>query len=217
MLTSIAKELEGSGGTLILLHGNADADALASAFAVQQSFPDVVIGVPGGLDRVSKMLSKELDIESVEDVGGVGHKRILILDTSGPEQLEFGPDLSKSIVVDHHVRNAKWEAAKIYYCDDSKSSCSEIVVQLLDAAGKQVSRPMALALLFGILTDTGYFKFAKSATLITVAGLMEKNRINMDEAMNLVGADSDISERISQLKGAQRLRYWRVGEYIVAV
>ena len=67
------------------------------------------------------------------------------------------------------------------------------------------------------MTDTGYFKFAKSATLITVAGLMEKNRINMDEAMNLVGADSDISERISQLKGAQRLRYWKVGEYIVAV
>jgi phosphoesterase RecJ-like protein len=26
----------------------------------------------------------------------------------------------------------------------------------------------------------------------------------------------DISERISQLRGAQRLKYWKVGEYIVA-
>ncbi len=52
MLSSIANELSKEGGTLVLLHGNADPDALASAYAVQQAFPDVTIGVPGGLDRV---------------------------------------------------------------------------------------------------------------------------------------------------------------------
>ena len=35
--------------------------------------------------------------------------------------------------------------------------------------------------------------------------------------MNLVDLETDISERISQLKGAQRLKYWKVGGYIVAV
>jgi nanoRNase/pAp phosphatase (c-di-AMP/oligoRNAs hydrolase) len=217
VLTSIAKELDEPGGTLVLLHGNADADALASAFAVQQSFPDVVIGVPGGLDRVSKLLSRELGIEAAQDVAGVQAERFLILDTSGPEQLELIPDLSKAIVVDHHVRNAKWEPAKHYYCDDSKSSCSEIMFELLKAAGKQIPRKTALALLFGILTDTGYFKFAKPATLVAAATLMGENNISMDEAMDLVGADIDISERISQLKGAQRLRYWKVGDFIVAI
>jgi len=41
--------------------------------------------------------------------------------------------------------------------------------------------------------------------------------MHMDEAMGLVGIDIDISERVSQLKGAQRLKYWKVGEFIVAI
>lgn len=217
VLSSIAKELTKDGGTLVLLHGNADPDALASAFAVQRAFPGVVIGVPGGLDRVAKLLAKDLGIETVEDVSGVTAGRLLILDTSGPEQLNGEFDLAKAIVVDHHTRNEKWSAAATYYCDDSKSSCSEIVFELLKAAGREVSKEVALALMFGVLTDTGYFKFAKPPTLVAFSELMGLHGTQMDEVMGLVEADEDISERVSQLKGAQRLKYWKVGEYIVAV
>lgn len=217
MLSSIAVELSKDGGTLVLLHGNADPDALASAFAVQSAFPDVVIGTPGGLDRISKVLSGVIGIESREDFSDVRHERILILDTSGPEQLEGDFDLSKAMVVDHHARNPKWESAKLYYCDDTKSSCSEIVYELLEAAGKGIARDVAKALMYGMLTDTGYFKFSKPATLITFSELMQLHGIQMDEVMGLVDVETDISERISQLKGAQRLKYWKVGNYIVAI
>lgn len=217
MLSSIASELSKDGGTLILLHGNADADAVASAFAVQQSFPEVTIGVPGGLDRVSKVLAKNLNIRTTENVAKVFHERLLILDTSGPEQLNGEYDLSHAIVVDHHAKNARWEKAWMYHCDDSKSSCSEIVFELLKTGGKAPTRDSALALLFGILTDSGYFRFARPNTLVTFSELMNTHKIQMDEAMGVVDVETDISERISQLKGAQRLKYWKVGEYIVAV
>jgi hypothetical protein len=46
---------------------------------------------------------------------------------------------------------------------------------------------------------------------------MANNQIAMDEAMGLVDVETDISERVSQLKGAQRLKYWKVGNYIVAI
>ena len=216
MLSSIANELSKEGSTLVLLHGNADADAVASAFAVQQSFPEVIIGVPGGLDRVSKQLSKILNIPTVEDVSKVHYARLLILDTSGPEQLDFDIDLSKAMVIDHHVRNERWEKAAMYHCDDSKSSCSEIVYELLKRVKRKVTREMALALLCGMLTDSGYFRFAKHDTLVTFSEIMATHGIQMDEAMNQVDLDVDISERISQLKGAQRLKYWKVGNYIVA-
>ena len=201
---------------MILLHGNADPDALASALAVQKSFPDVFIGTPGGLDRVSKLLSKNLGIETFEDVAKVHAARFLVLDTSGPEQLNGEFDLTNAIVVDHHAKNPKWEAARMYHCDDSKASCSEIVYELLKAAGKTPPRDASLALMFGILTDTGYFKFARPNTLITFSELMALHDIHMDEAMNLAETETDISERISQLKGAQRLKYWKVGGFIVA-
>jgi len=217
VLSRIAEELSKDGGTLVLLHGNADPDALASGFAVQQSFPDVTIGTPGGLDRLSKLLSAALGIETVGDVSTVPRKRTLVLDTSGPEQIDMEIDLTDAIVVDHHMRNDKWSGAKLYYCDDSKSSCSEIVIELLRAAQKKISREAGLCLMYGILTDTGYFKFAKPTALVTFAELMTEHSVHMDEAMGLVGVDIDISERISQLKGAQRLKYWKIADYVVAV
>ncbi len=201
----------------MLLHGNADADALASAFAIQNAFPNVTVGTPGGLDRISKLVAKELDIKTQDNVDAVVAKRLLILDTSGPEQLTGEFDLAKALVIDHHARNDKWSAAMMYYCDDSRSSCSEIIFELLKSVGKSTRREVALGLLFGMLTDTGYFKFARPSTLVTFSELMSAHNIQMDEVMNLVDAEADISERISQLKGAQRLRYWKVGEHIVAI
>lgn len=216
MLSSIAAELVRPGNTLVLLHGNADSDAVASAFAVQQAFPNITIGVPGGLDRVSKLLAKELGIEAFEEVSKIPRDRLLILDTSGPEQLNGDFDLSNAIVVDHHTRNDKWSGAKLYYCDDTKSSCSEIVHELLSKSGKEATRKAALALMFGMLTDTGYFKYARPGALVTFSQLMVKHGIQMDEVMELVDAEVDISERVSQLKGAQRLKYWKIGGHIVA-
>ncbi len=214
MLAKIAAELE-KGDLLILLHGNADPDALASAYAISSTFKGVTIGVPGGLDRVSKVLARTLGIETVEKVDlSVG--RYLILDTSGPEQLNATIDLNSAMVIDHHIRNPKWEKARLYHCDDSKSSCSEIVYELLKANGKKVPKNVTLALMFGMLTDSGYFKFAKPSTLTTFADLMSLHNIQMDEVMGLADLETDISERISQLKGAQRLKYWKVGNHIVA-
>ena len=214
MLSSIAAELE-RGGAVALLHGNADPDALASAFAVQSCFPDVTIWTPGGTDRMAKEMTRSLGItisESPERPDGT----LLVLDTSGPEQLPEGIDFSDAIVVDHHSRTDRWASARVYYCDDSKSSCSEIVLELLRAAGKRMPKEAALALMAGIITDTGMFKFGRPSALRAFAGLMEENGVQMDEATSLVYMDTDISERISQLRGAQRLKYWKVGDYIVA-
>ena len=189
MHSSIAEELSREGGTLVLLHGNADPDALASGFAVQQSFPAVVIGVPGGLDRIAKLLAGIMGIDTVEDVSTVKAERLLILDTSGPEQLNGSFDLTNAIVIDHHARNEKWQKAKLYHCDDSKSSCSEIVFELLSAVKKKPSKKVALALMFGILTDTGYFKFAKPATFVAFSELIALHNEQTDEAMGLIYAE----------------------------
>lgn len=214
MLSRIASELE-KGGTVALLHGNADPDAMASAFAVQSSFPGVTIWTPGGVDRMAKQMARSVGIEVVEaEERPPG--RLMVLDTSGPEQLPEGVDFSDAIVVDHHARTDKWGVASMYYCDEAKSSCSEIILELLDAAGKKLPKDVARALMAGIVTDTGTFKFGRPPALRAFARLMEEHGLQMDEVTSLVYMDEDISERISQLRGAQRLKYWKVGEYIVA-
>jgi nanoRNase/pAp phosphatase (c-di-AMP/oligoRNAs hydrolase) len=214
VLASIAKELD-RGGITVLLHGNADPDALASGFAVQRSFPEVTIWAPGGTDRMAKVMMKSLGME-VDETEKAPEGRLLVLDTSGPEQLPEGMDFSDAIVIDHHARTTKWESTRHYYCDDSKSSCSEIIFELLEQAGKDIDRDIALALMAGMLTDTGNFKFARPGTLVIFSRLMEMHDVQVDEAARLVYISPDISEKISQLRGAQRLKYAKVGDYIVA-
>lgn len=213
-MSSIASELE-KGAVVALLHGNADPDALASAFAVKCCFPQVTIWTPGGTDRMAKEMTRSLGITVVETPERPPGT-LLVLDTSGPEQLPEGTDFSGAIVVDHHTRTDRWSSARTYYCDDSKSSCSEIVLELLKAGNKRMPKEAALALMAGILTDTGMFKYGRPSALRAFADLMEENGVQMDEATALVHMDSDISERISQLRGAQRLKYWKVGGFIVA-
>jgi phosphoesterase RecJ-like protein len=216
VLEEIASELASGGRTVVVLHGNADPDALSSAFAIAGAFDGVTIAAPGGLDRASKVLAQQLGITVVTDAVPEGD-RILVLDTSGPDQIPVDLDYSNAIIVDHHARNRAWEGARVYHSDDSKASCAEIVYELLKVAGRHPDRDAALALLAGILTDTGYFKFARPGSMVTFAEIMQSHGIDMDEAMGLVSMESDPSEKISQLRGAQRLKYWKVGRRIVAI
>jgi phosphoesterase RecJ-like protein len=216
VLEEIASELSSDGVTAVVLHGNADPDALSSAFAIAKAFDGVVISAPGGLDRVSKVLAQQLGIDVVLDSVPKAD-RILVLDTSGPDQIPVDLDYSDAIIVDHHARNRMWEGARLYHCDDTKASCAEIVFELLKAAGKRPDRMATLALMTGIVTDTGYFKFARPASMIAFAELMQLHDIDMDEVTSMVSLEADQSEKISQLRGAQRLKYWKVGSRIVAV
>jgi phosphoesterase RecJ-like protein len=216
MLKAIAAELR-EGSKLVLVHGNADPDALGCAYAVFSCFPNVTVVAPGGLDRISKLVSEKLAFKPGELADMSKFDKVVVLDTSSPDQLAPMASLPPgSIIVDHHARSERWNEHK-YYCDDTKRSCAEIVYQMLNEAHIKVPREAGLALLAGMLTDSGHFKYATPALLKAFAEVMESCHIDIDEAYDLVDLDQDISERISQLKGAQRARFERVGEYLVAI
>ena len=91
MLSSIAYELSAEGTKAVLVHGNADMDALGSAYAIARCFPGCAIFAPDGLDRVSKMVAAKMEI-AVREGLGEGFDRIVVVDTSSPEQLCPGAD-----------------------------------------------------------------------------------------------------------------------------
>jgi nanoRNase/pAp phosphatase (c-di-AMP/oligoRNAs hydrolase) len=216
MLKAIAADLR-EGSKLVLMHGNADPDALGCAYAVYSCFPCVTVVAPGGLDRISKIISEKLDFKPGELADVSRFDQVVVLDTSSPDQLAPMNSLpERCIVIDHHARNERW-AQHQYYCDDSKRSCAEIVYQMLREAGIEVPRQAGLALLAGMLTDSGHFKYATPALLKAFAEVMESCKIDIDEVYDLVDLEQDISERISQLKGAQRARFERVGQHLVAI
>jgi bifunctional oligoribonuclease and PAP phosphatase NrnA len=205
------------GRKLVLIHGNADLDAFGSAYAIKASFPDVDICAPEGLDRIAKVVAKKFAYEPVPRADQTLYDTVIVVDTSSPDQLgAMNAPAADWIVIDHHARNERWSSCK-YFCDDTRRSCAELVFQLLREAGVEISRDAGLALLSGMVTDSGHFRYATAKLLGDFSQLMVLAHIDVDEVFDLTDLEPDVSERIAMLKGGQRLRFERVGQHIVAI
>jgi phosphoesterase RecJ-like protein len=218
MLEDILSELE-EGKKCVLLHVNADPDALGSAIALSLAFPNVSIGAVGGLSKNGKSLQKNLGIEVIEKPDISLYDKIVIVDSPSPDRLgEFKDKLKNPIVIDHHSETFDWKAS-LYYVDEGKASCSEIIYQILKLGEKKITRKIGLALLAGILTDTGKFSYANADTLKTYGEIMEQSGVGMKDVISVFEEEheTDYSRKISRLKGGQRLRYQSSNGYIVAV
>ena len=202
---------------VILVHGNADMDAVGCAYAISQCFPPADIYAPGGMDRVSKVVSDKLGMNVLLECDPSTYEMAVVVDTSSPEQFGIeGMELPDDVVIiDHHIPTGKWDRYT-FICDTDKVACTQVVLDLLKDNGKEISKEVALALLGGMLTDSGHFQFADPALLRDFAYLMETAGINMDEAMTLTHTEMSMSERVSVMKCIERSKFDRVGDMIVA-
>ena len=216
MLSDIADRLKDKK-KVILVHGNADMDAVSSAYVLSRCFPTADICALNGIDRVAKMVSEKIGFSVLESFNPDDYKLIVTVDSSSPDQVVEGITLpkEKTFVIDHHHRNGKWDEYESYI-DDSKVACVEIMIDLIRENDLEIDRDMGLMLLGGMLTDSGHFQFADTKLLNDFSYVMEKTGIHMDEAMALTRSEPSMSERVSVMKCIERSKFDRVGDMIVA-
>jgi nanoRNase/pAp phosphatase (c-di-AMP/oligoRNAs hydrolase) len=208
----------GKGTKCVLLHSNADPDALGSAAALKLAFSDVSIGSVEGLSKTGKCLERNLELDVLDRPDITLFDRIIVVDAPSPDRLgEYRDRLKDPMVIDHHRPSYDWYTPFVLV-DETRSSTSEVIHTLLKHGGRKISMSMGLALLAGIITDTGKFSHANAATFRTVGEIMEETGISMNDVLSVfeVEFETDYSKKISRLKGAQRLRYLKVGDFIVA-
>jgi len=202
---------------VILVHGNADMDAIGSAYAVSVCFPGGDIYAPGGVDRVASLVAEKLGIEILDECDIGEYDLVVVVDTSSPEQLK--PAVMSipegSVVIDHHKPTGKWEGVH-FLCDDKRISCCEIIAEIIGSVGIDIPREAAIALLGGMLTDSGHFQYANPRMMIAFAEILQKNDIHMDEIFSLTRSQLTMSERIAVLKAVGRVKFDSVGDMIVA-
>jgi len=215
MLDKIIHELK-NGKKLVLVHSNADSDAVGSAYALAQTFPNVTIGVHEGVNKSSKKLINKTGAEVVVNPNPDDYEKIFVVDTSTPSLLgNLAKDIRKPIIIiDHHAKTS-WENAKLYYHDE-KPSCAEIIYEILKKANFKMNKNVGMALLSGIITDTGRFRRADVETLKIFTSIMEETKITMDEVLSLVEEKLEKSEKIALLKAGQRLKYETVNDFVLA-
>ena len=216
MLKDIADRLRDKK-KVILVHGNADMDAISSAYVLSKCFPTADVCALNGIDRVSKLVSEKVGFSVTESFDEKDYDLIVTVDTSSPDQLQQDTVLpvEKTIVIDHHQNNGKWERYD-HYIDDSKVACAQIVLDIIRENGLEIDRDMGLMLLGGMLTDSGHFQFADTRLLDDFSYIMGRTGIHMDEAMSLTKSIPSMSERVSVMKCIERSKFDRVGDMIVA-
>ena len=219
-----------SGRALILSHQNADPDAIASSVSLKAIISkinpkfEVDLGAIDGVSRLSNKILTEYKIELLINPALEYYDCIIIVDTSTLDQLgdiaqEFC-DLKgekELIVIDHHAPNKKMqEIAGIYVADDNATSTSEIIYFLAKEIDVDISE-FAPIILCGIISDTGHFRYANVATFEHLVDIINNSDVDYRAVIEMLEMPKDPSLRMAQIKGAQRMQYYKVNDYIVAI
>lgn len=215
---------------LVLVHHNADPDSIGSAAALKIVFPNIDIGITGDVSRTAERLLEAIRVSVLTEPDLKNYNQIILVDTASSAQLgPFADKVENPIVIDHHAPSPVWEKAKLYYCDENKSSCTEIIYEVIriahhlgfidfsfDSGGStniEDLERVGLALLVGIVSDTAGFRYATPFTFLTFANLLRQTGRQMDEILEIVEGDAvdDPSRKVAHLKAAQRIVWKKVG------
>ncbi|MEW5759590.1 MAG: DHH family phosphoesterase [Candidatus Thermoplasmatota archaeon] len=204
--------LKGKERKLLILHKNADVDAVGSGVALACVFKNIDVGVMESISRFGSRLLEELNHELLLNPKIEDYSSIIAIDTSSPNMLGIKNLEKISIIIDHHTPTNVWKNC-IYICDESKSSCAEIIYDIIKEVEHEKTKKIGKALLAGIICDTSFLRYAKQSTLLSIIEIMEKYHVKIDDVFSLFSDQPlEISKKIAALKALQRMRFEVIGK-----
>jgi phosphoesterase RecJ-like protein len=226
----ITKILDETNANLavLLCHHNADPDAICSAYGFASLLRhvkpnlEVEIGAAQGISRLSRHLLKYLPIEVKAQPNVEKADAIVLLDTNTIQQLNNLAEKVRNskapiIVIDHHAVHPETEQiAKLCITNEEASSTCEIIYSFFKEMNVKADENVAKALFLGIAFDTRHFVLANSSTLKTVSELIDAG-VNVQEALPMLSLPMDFSERVARLKACRRAKFFKIGEWIIAI
>jgi nanoRNase/pAp phosphatase (c-di-AMP/oligoRNAs hydrolase) len=138
----------------------------------------------------------------------------------GDEELLMGwkDKMQKSkgvkVLVDHHPQR-RTSAYDHSVVDEKATSAAEVVLGLFSELRVKISPDTAEALLEGILFDSSHLAIAGPTGLRAVVALMDRGA-DIAVARRELRSDPDYGEVLAKLKGAQRLKIFRLGDWVAS-
>jgi len=222
----IAKRLRTLSGKVvaILTHAGGDPDSIGSAYVLSNMLEKLMCAkllfvIPEGpsthsaalVERLGLSISEHLDLADA----------YVVLDCGSPEQLGERARILESrkhiLVIDHHSTSMEKfsDRAEVYTSEDYSSVC-EIIFDIAEYLGYELSIREAEALFAGIYYDTARFSAADREAL-RKACILASRGIDPRELLQGLEVKMDVSERIARLKAAARMRIYKAGDWIMAV
>lgn len=180
MFNKIYRKIKKYNTIVIARHVGADPDALASQIALRDSikktFPKknvYAIGYPASKFKYLGNLDKFQ--ESMYE-----NSLLIVTDTPDKKRIDgVDPDrFDYSIKIDHHPFIEK--TCKLELIDDTASSASQLVIELIFKSGLKLDKDIAGKLYIGLVADTNRFLFSYTTdkTFSLVSKLVNKTNLN---------------------------------------
>ena len=211
---------------LILCHAGADVDSFSAAaclkLALGKKF-SVTIGVPDHINLSAKSLSQSMKIPFIINPKNFSQfDGIILTDLNSAEMLgslkqEILSFKKPILVIDHHSNSNELLASSKEFSliDDSRVSTNEIVYEILKENNYSFSNEMLLLIASGIITDSAHFLVGNAETFSIMAEVLRKTKKSIPEIVSLFSVQRDFGERIAKLKSAQRVKIFKINEFIV--
>ena len=232
-LESAYRELVAAGSVLILTHLRPDGDALGSTFGLRTFLrslghrADVLLtdGMPhrytamyaGALTKITRGEADKYDLVAVLDCANIQRLNI-------PADLDIGYLRGRHTVnLDHHAFNNLDLPEN--FVSTGISSASEIVGTMLLENGAEIPAECATALLAGMMTDTGCFRFSNTGgdTLRTAGALLDRgakletiaNDVFFSKPLNSVSFEADLLSTHLKLACGGKFAYAYIDDAIL--
>lgn len=203
---------------LIIVHHNADPDAIGSAIALARGFNQsnlkCEIFAPGGLSSQSKRLLEKYPYPITEKINRYP-PLVFILDTSSPEQLNGAkiPTGCKTIIIDHHRPGKLASMADMKIIDPSAHSTAVLVYDMLTSAGTQITAEIAFFLMAAIVADTGFFRLIDKRDLNIINKLIDL--VDLNDVFASLSTRVEYDEKVARLKGMQKTEAYTIKDKII--
>ncbi len=172
-ISSAVSFLKSHDNFTILTHAHPDGDTLGSGFGLCLALRALgkKANVVNNEELPPKFRYLEIEPQEFEEqtVVAVDIADVTLMGNDIKAEYESKVDLS----IDHHGSNRLF--AKQNYVDSSAAAAAQIIFEVIEQLGVEITPDMADCLYTGISTDTGCFRYANvtPATLRTAARLME--------------------------------------------
>ncbi len=200
---------------LLIVHHHADVDSIASAIGLNSVFENSTISASDGISSHGQKVANIIDVEIMEKPPEKWDGTVIALDSPNPEHCGPIPKAKQIVVIDHHTKIEGWPKGTEIIHQPQRTSTAEIILDVIEELGLDVTKKCATALLSGIYTDTGQFRHANRETF-TAASKLAKAGADPQEVINILDSERPLIQKTTFLKAAQRMKWIQEGKWIIA-
>ena len=222
-LRKVAETVRSHDRFLITTHENPDGDSLGSILAMklalEQLGKDAVMYLSGETPLPSEYTFMSLEGITRKLPDDAGERVVLALDCANARRI--GPDpavLERAplvIDIDHHHDNTRFGNINVVVA--SASSTGEVLRDLFEVMGIELTPDIAEALYIAIVTDTGRFQYANTTPkALRVAAELVEAGANVHRVFQTVYENVAFAKLKLLAKALERARVYEGGRMIVS-